>query len=191
VGFGDKAVNPSTKWADHGARWLAQDLGRWLAPDPPLDYPAAKKVMAAPWNLSNPYTALGNNPVLFEDGDGEALRIWNQASTQYKADANGEIVIKWASRSGLKFENDNGQKGTMSPFTALVHEVGHATDYLLSRTFFKRLQGTPDLTANNKAERKAIDGPERAATELMNETARDNHSGSPINVSGPFSSDPK
>jgi RHS repeat-associated protein len=75
VGFGDKAVNPTTKWADHGARWLAQDLGRWLAPDPPLDYPAAKKVMAAPWNFSNPYTALGNNPVLFEDGDGEALNI--------------------------------------------------------------------------------------------------------------------
>ncbi|MDE0882627.1 MAG: FG-GAP-like repeat-containing protein, partial [Myxococcota bacterium] len=71
IGFGDKAVNPTTQWADHGARWLAQDLGRWLAPDPPLDYPEAEKVMAAPWNASTPYAGLGNNPVLFEDPDGE------------------------------------------------------------------------------------------------------------------------
>ena len=55
LGAGDHPINPLTGWADHGARWLAQDLGRWLAPDPPLDRPRAEVVMQAPWDTTNPY----------------------------------------------------------------------------------------------------------------------------------------
>ena len=71
IGWGDKPTNPATGWADHGARWLAHDLGRWLAPDPPLDQPTAEHFMATPWDATNPYTAMANNPMYFEDPDGE------------------------------------------------------------------------------------------------------------------------
>ena len=70
TGWGDKAVDGETHWADHGARWLAHDLGRWLAPDPPLRSPDGAGMMAAPWGL-NPYVAVANNPMVFEDTDGE------------------------------------------------------------------------------------------------------------------------
>jgi RHS repeat-associated protein len=69
LSHGNAKADPTTGWSDHGARWLAADLGRWLAPDPPLDQPDAEAMMGQPGKL-NPYVALSNNPIVLEDPDG-------------------------------------------------------------------------------------------------------------------------
>src|SRR5207302_5688829 len=32
----NKRTEVATGWSDHGARWMAQETGRWLTPDPPV-----------------------------------------------------------------------------------------------------------------------------------------------------------
>jgi len=68
-----KPVEPVTGWSDHGARWMAVELGIWTSPDPPVKGPA-ERFMEAPWDL-NPYGYVRGNPVVYWDPDGKAP-VW-------------------------------------------------------------------------------------------------------------------
>lgn len=60
--FQGKEYNDSTGWHNFGARMYAGDLGRWFATDP-------EKQFASPFN------AMGNNPVMGIDPDGEFVHM--------------------------------------------------------------------------------------------------------------------
>lgn len=64
----NKFTDPDTSWSDHGARWLAPDIGQWNSPDPPATAPDPK-FMLDPW-LLNPYQYANQNPVVYWDPDG-------------------------------------------------------------------------------------------------------------------------
>ena len=64
----NKETDASTKWSDHGARWMAPETARWLTPDPPVKAPDPK-FMLEPWTL-HPYQYVEQNPVQFWDPDG-------------------------------------------------------------------------------------------------------------------------
>jgi hypothetical protein len=49
-------------WYNHGARMYAPELGRWHVQDPALQF-------------SNPYLAMGNNPVMMSDPDGQWVHL--------------------------------------------------------------------------------------------------------------------
>ena len=71
LGALNKPVDRVTGWSDHGARWMAPEIGRWLSADPPVKGPA-EKFMAAPWDL-HPFQYGRSNPVVFWDPDGREL----------------------------------------------------------------------------------------------------------------------
>jgi RHS repeat-associated protein len=60
--------DPTTGWSDHGVRWLAPEIARWLTPDPPVKAPDPA-FMSAPWAL-HPYQYVDQNPMLYWDPDG-------------------------------------------------------------------------------------------------------------------------
>lgn len=64
----NKQTDAATGWSDHGARWMAPEIGRWQTPDPPVKAPDAS-FMNSPWNL-HPYQYVNQNPVLYWDPDG-------------------------------------------------------------------------------------------------------------------------
>lgn len=64
----NKRTDATTGWSDHGARWVAPELGRWLSPDPPVQGPDPE-TMFAPWAL-HPYQYVNQNPMVFWDPDG-------------------------------------------------------------------------------------------------------------------------
>jgi len=66
-GWNAKMVDPSTRWSDHGARWLGTGFGRWLSVDPLARVPNAQRATGDFWS---PYGALAGNPVLYWDPDG-------------------------------------------------------------------------------------------------------------------------
>ena len=69
----NKRVDGHTGWADHGARWLAPEIGQWLSPDAPHTQPNAA-ALAQFWDL-HPYQYARQNPTLFEDPDGNAVNL--------------------------------------------------------------------------------------------------------------------
>lgn len=64
----NKQSDVATGWSDHGARWVAPEIGRWQTPDPPVKAPSGR-FMVAPWDL-HPYQYVSQNPVLYWDPDG-------------------------------------------------------------------------------------------------------------------------
>ena len=68
MGWAGKPVEPRTEWVDHGARWAAPEIARWLSPDPPAKAPDPG-FMEAPWDL-NPYQYLRHR-----DPDGEFVQV--------------------------------------------------------------------------------------------------------------------
>ncbi len=88
-GFGNKPVDEDSLWADHGARWLSPQTGRWLSPDPKTLTPVERP------DLLNPYVGIGGNPVTFWDPDGQD---WTRPANRWywpfaKSDDNGHGVI--------------------------------------------------------------------------------------------------
>jgi len=63
-----KRVDVTTKWSDHGARWVQPEIARWTSTDPPVEAPDAK-FMEVPWKL-HPYQYVDQDPVTFWDPDG-------------------------------------------------------------------------------------------------------------------------
>jgi RHS repeat-associated protein len=84
----NKLSDPETAWSDHGARWLAPDVARWLTPDPPVKAPDPK-FMAKPWTL-HPYQFVEQNPVLFWDPEGRDARTVEGNRLRAVAFLNGE-----------------------------------------------------------------------------------------------------
>lgn len=81
LGWNGKAVDPSTGWSDHGARWHATRFARWLSVDPPLKGPGG---LVEHGLAATPYGFVAGNPVVFWDPDGlfgevvdESVRRWN------------------------------------------------------------------------------------------------------------------
>ncbi len=64
-----KPTDVATGWSYHGARWMAPETARWLAPDPLVKAPDAR-FLEEPWEL-NPYAYASQNPVAFWDPDGK------------------------------------------------------------------------------------------------------------------------
>jgi RHS repeat-associated protein len=64
----NKRTEAASGWSDHGARWMAPETARWLTPDPPVQGPSAK-LMLAPWRL-HPYQYVDQNPIAYWDPDG-------------------------------------------------------------------------------------------------------------------------
>lgn len=64
----NKLSDPATGWSDHGARWLAPEIARWLTPDPPVKAPDPA-FMSEPWAL-HPYQYVKQNPMMYWDPDG-------------------------------------------------------------------------------------------------------------------------
>ncbi|MCC6624974.1 MAG: hypothetical protein IT385_27250 [Deltaproteobacteria bacterium] len=66
-GWNGKMVDPSTRWSDHGARWLGTRFGRWLSVD---------ALMRSPNGLQRhrlddgTYSFVGGSPTQFWDPDG-------------------------------------------------------------------------------------------------------------------------
>jgi len=54
----DRIDAAGLEWIDHGARYYDAQLGRWHSPDPADQF-------------SSPYAAMGNNPVMYTDPDGQ------------------------------------------------------------------------------------------------------------------------
>jgi RHS repeat-associated protein len=73
MGWLNKPHDPRTGWSDHGARWMAPEIGQWMTPDPPVKVPDARFVQS-PWDL-HPYQYASQNPVVYWDPDGEAKQI--------------------------------------------------------------------------------------------------------------------
>lgn len=67
LGWNGKAVDPSTGWSDHGARWHATRFARWLSVDPPLKGPGG---LVEHGLIATPYGFVAGNPVMFWDPDG-------------------------------------------------------------------------------------------------------------------------
>jgi RHS repeat-associated protein len=70
-----KETDANTGWSYHGARWMAPELARWLAPDAVAKAPE-KHFMVEPWKL-NPYQFVEQNPVVFWDPDGNDSTLLN------------------------------------------------------------------------------------------------------------------
>ena len=68
-----KHVDAHTGWADHGARWLAPEIGQWLSPNAPHMQPDPS-ALAHFWDL-HPYQYARQSPTLFEDPDGNAVNL--------------------------------------------------------------------------------------------------------------------
>lgn len=96
----NRPVDPSTGLSDHGARWLAPQLARWLTPDPPVKVPS-ERYAADPWDL-HPYQYVRHNPTAFWDPDGRDLVVVGP-----KAD---ELMAYIGSLTGLKLSRDKTGK---------------------------------------------------------------------------------
>jgi RHS repeat-associated protein len=82
-GYGNRPVDPMTGWSDHGARWLAPEIARWGAPDPPALLPSAA-YSTDPWRV-HPYQHVVNNPMLFWDPDGREEKKKEEAHKKPEA----------------------------------------------------------------------------------------------------------
>jgi RHS repeat-associated protein len=71
MGWLNKPHDPRTGWSDHGARWMAPEIGQWMTPDPPVKGPDPA-FMERPWDL-HPYQYVRSNPVGYWDPDGRVV----------------------------------------------------------------------------------------------------------------------
>lgn len=85
LGWGNKPVDPLTGWSDHGARWQAPAVGRWLSPDPPVKAPDPA-YLSAPWRL-HPYQYVRNSPMAYWDPDGREERVYVHTNPTGTTDA--------------------------------------------------------------------------------------------------------
>ena len=90
LGFDHKLIDPSTGYADHGARWMSSAAARWLAPDPPVRTPDPA-FARSPWDL-HPYQFVANSPVLYSDPDGRA----KQAKSDWQVAGDWLWENKWS-----------------------------------------------------------------------------------------------
>jgi RHS repeat-associated protein len=93
----NKRTDAATGWSDHGARWMVPETGRWLTPDPPVESPDAK-FMLAPWALQ-PYGYVDQNPVIYWDPSGRSTFDANSAT--WKTD-QGDSLDDVAKETGLR-----------------------------------------------------------------------------------------
>jgi len=78
-GWNGKMVDPSTRWSDHGARWLGTRFGRWLSVDPPLRSPAHLESFGT---SAAPHGFVQGNPIAYWDPDGKQQDEWLLYSTE-------------------------------------------------------------------------------------------------------------
>ncbi|MBI4510664.1 MAG: VCBS repeat-containing protein [Deltaproteobacteria bacterium] len=84
----NQPADPTTGWSYHGARWMAPETARWLAPDPPVKAPNPR-LLGSPGAL-HPYQYALQNPILFWDPDG------NQAQAGVAAAPPSPIALELA-----------------------------------------------------------------------------------------------
>lgn len=112
LGYNGKAVDPSTGWSDHGARWHATRFARWLSVDPPLKGPGG---LVEHGLIATPYGFVAGNPVMLWDPDGKrpfnpvyfALArefIRNARSKGYAPDASGEASSHYKPNLGVSVQ---------------------------------------------------------------------------------------
>lgn len=103
---------------------------------------------------------------------------------------NKRNTIQWDPKTGSLGWNQNGEFGTISPALMLLHEIGHANNFLNdANNFFQAgsmgLTGTPYSEYDNFEEMRNTIRAERPAALKLGEVERDNHRGTLIKVANP------
>ncbi|MEZ4359064.1 MAG: FG-GAP-like repeat-containing protein [Kofleriaceae bacterium] len=136
----NKRTDVRTGWSDHGARWMAPEVGRWLTPDPPVQAPKVE-FMYAPWDL-HPYQYVAQNPIAFWDPDG------NQKKTTF-ADADVARMKAFFIQNAANPAGAAGTRGNTNPNLrySCIGTMNHGIEALYDRNLWRgNGASTVDLT---------------------------------------------
>jgi hypothetical protein len=103
---------------------------------------------------------------------------------------NKRNTIQWDPRTGALGWNKNGDFGVVSPALMLLHEIGHANNFLSNANGYIQatsinLAGTDCSEYDNFEEMRTTNRAEQPAAVKLGEVVRDNHRGALMKVSDP------